>query len=228
MIVEINMLRQNLNNNDPIVDLSSYKQTGDICLRISTLQKKNQHIFQFVSTKPEEGVTTIALNIARLMAKDKRNKILLADFNFKHPHISNIYSAGGEPGISQLFSGQNSISDVNQFIKQKNSLNILPAGISPGEAIPEISSIKCSELMNSLRNQFDYILIDSPPLMTGHNALAIALNSDATILILMSGKNHVKVVTNALSQFSNNNCAIGFTVLNRFRQSIPNWLYKRI
>ena len=221
---------QNSGKNKPqIIDLTQNSQTGSFCVHLGTLlRKKDKHIFQFVSTRQQEGVTTFAVNAARLLAVSEKSwKILLVDANFQHPQLKAVFDLPDTPGLLHLLSGESAAAEVAHQVRPEN-LYVIPTGLEAGKLAPELSAEQLSQVLKSLQAHFDCILLDSVPLTASHNAIIAALASDETFLVVQSGRNHVKVMQKAVSLLTRSNCSINTAVLNRIVRPVPKWLYNRL
>ena len=84
------------------------------------------------------------------------------------------------------------------------------------------------KLLNYCRQEFDYILVDCPPVLSSNDALSIAPAADLTFLIIRSGEVQRPVAEKAKTLLQNDECQIGGIILNRVQQVIPSWVYKFI
>ncbi len=213
-------------SNIQTLDLVNTKQTGDFCVHLSKLRnEKKERIFQLVSARQSEGCSTFVINVAKLLAKrESSSKILLVDANFDNPQLYKTFDIEPKPGLRQLLSNDASESDVLKSVEPAN-LSIITTGDDAKEDT-QLSIKQLTGLFNSFREQFDYVLIDSVPLYSSHNSLAIALASDETFLVIQSGRNNVLALQKAVSKLTDHNCSINSAVLNRVPRSIPSWLYQ--
>ncbi|MBU1710332.1 MAG: CpsD/CapB family tyrosine-protein kinase [Proteobacteria bacterium] len=210
-----------------ILDLTKEKQTGDFCVHLSTLRKENnKRVFQLTSAHSGEGCTTFAVNVARLLAaREKNSNVLLIDANFQNPQLFNCFELAPKPGFQQLLAKDFTDSDAINQVEPRN-LYVMFTGTETRNPDCQLSVEQLTETFDGLRKRFDFILIDSVPIMSSHNAIAIALASDETFLVIQSGRSNIKVLQNAVSKFTDHNCTLNSAVLNRIHRPIPSWLYQ--
>jgi succinoglycan biosynthesis transport protein ExoP len=134
----------------------------------------------------KDGKTTLAVNLATTLAAEGR-KILLIDANFRRPHLHTIFAAeqGGTQvgaGLSNLLTGQ---SDLQQTIRTSGmeGLTIIESGPMPVNPAETLGSEAMQRLIRQLRDSYDYVIIDGPPVLLASEAKTLAKYVDGTILV---------------------------------------------
>lgn len=166
------------------------------------------------SSMPREGKTTTAVNLAASMAQDGK-KTILVDCDLRKPKIDTIFKIPNETGgLSNIL-----IDEIEQEegIKETevDNLYILPAGKIPPNPAELLSSKKMQQFMEYLRQNFDYIIVDSPPLIAVTDAQVISKYSDACILVAAAGESDRGEVIKAKELLCNVNAKIIGVVLNK-------------
>jgi capsular exopolysaccharide synthesis family protein len=115
------------------------------------------------STIPHEGKSTIAANLACTLARRKNQKVLLLEGDLRRPNIVNQFGIGKLPGLCEWLSGKT--ENVNICKLEGLGLWVLPAGAAPENPLELMQSGKLSLLMEQLEAWFDWIVIDSPPVL---------------------------------------------------------------
>lgn len=162
-----------------------------------------QHVtktIQITSSLPEEGKSILALCLAYRMASSEQ-KVLLVDADLRHPTITKKLNISGRmKGLSNLVISQK--TDVSEFtIKDvKDGLSILSAGT---EKFPNpsdfFSSKRLQTLIASLKQQFDFIIFDTPPLVVA-DARFLAKHIDKTVFVIRWNSTPKKTIKESLSQ----------------------------
>lgn len=211
------------------LDLKNTRQKGDLEKKIAfCMQKNNAKIFNFTSSRSKEGVSTIVANLAKYMAvKKKEKKILLIDANLHAPVQHIAFDNPRQPGLNDVLSGNTLLSEAIQAVKT-NKLDLLPCGNPRSDSAGDIEQEKFYEIISEIREQYDYVLIDSAPLLISADSLSTALSADVTFLIVQSLKVQKEVAEKAKLLLQDNECHIGGVILNRIKQVIPGWMYKKI
>lgn len=173
--------------------------------RLNHLQTQQPlHTLVVTSASPAEGKSFTAANLAITQAQLADKRILLADFDFRRPNVDKTFQIDCAPGMTDYLLGKASLSDI---IKRVSGTNLYI--ITAGEAVPnplELLNLKeCKELIDALRNHFDWMILDSPPLLFAADANLLATMCDGTILVVRIGSTTFDSVTRALQSLCENN-----------------------
>jgi capsular exopolysaccharide synthesis family protein len=137
------------------------------------------------STIPQEGKSTIAANLACTLARRKNQKTLLLEGDLRRPNIVNQFGIGKRPGLCEWLSGKT--DSVNICKLEGLELWILPAGAAPENPLELMQSGKLSLLMEQLEAWFDWIVIDSPPVLPLADTSIWSRLSDGILLVTRKG-----------------------------------------
>jgi capsular exopolysaccharide synthesis family protein len=116
------------------------------------------------STVPQEGKSTVASNLACTLAKKREEKVLLLEGDIHRPTLSKIFNLKCEFGLCELLQGQCGLSQGIYHLEGPG-VWILPAGRSPATPLELLQSRRLRALMDELKGLFDWIVIDSPPVL---------------------------------------------------------------
>lgn len=116
------------------------------------------------STIPQEGKSMIAANLACTLALKTQQRTLVLEGDLRRPALSRMFGLGRNPGLSELLEGGRSLTASIYHLEAPN-IWILPAGSAPGEALELLQSGRLATLMDQLTVLFDWIIIDSPPML---------------------------------------------------------------
>ncbi len=162
------------------------------------------HTLVVTSASPAEGKSFTATNLAVTQAQLADKRVLLADFDFRRPTIHSLFQMPCCPGITDYLTGKARLADIMCRVADTN-LYILPAG----EAVPnplELLNLKeCKSLIGELRNHFDWVILDSPPLLFAADGNLLSTMCDGTALVVRIGTTTFDSVTRALQSLSVNN-----------------------
>lgn len=172
-------------------------------VRLRHLQQKRQISRLLVtSSLPEEGKSTVAANLSSILAAKEQQKILLLEGDLRRPTLANQFGLGKRPGLSEWLLGETS-SVTNICRLDSLGLWVLPAGSPPAEPLALLQSDKLSVLMDQLRSWFDWVVIDSPPVLPLGDTSVWMRQSDAILLVTRPGrteKRHLQRTLEALDQ----------------------------
>jgi len=149
-------------------------------------------VIQVVSTVPSEGKSTVATNLALVMA-DNGSKVLLVDGDLRRNRLHKVFSIPSQPGLSDVIvSGFMFSSAKSTGIK---NLAVLPAGISPPNPAELLGSKGMKDFLVKASEFYDHIIIDSAPLLGLADAVVLATRVDGVVYVVHSGmvnKDHLR------------------------------------
>ncbi|MGA8866920.1 MAG: CpsD/CapB family tyrosine-protein kinase [Candidatus Sulfotelmatobacter sp.] len=153
------------------------------------------------STIPEEGKSTVAANLACTLARRKQQRTLLLEGDLRRPTIAGQFGLGPVPGLSEWFHGET--ATINIYRLEGLGLWLLPAGRAPQNPLELMQSGKLPALMEQLSAWFDWIVIDSPPVLPLADTSIWARQADGILLVTRKGvtqKQHLQRGLEALEQ----------------------------
>lgn len=153
-------------------------------------QGENHKVIQVTSATPGDGKSTLSSNLAVSIAQSGK-KTLLVDADLRRPTIHYLMGINSEVGFAQVLSGD---ADPQEAILETSipGLYVMPCGEKPGNPAELLTSLKLAEALDVLREEFDFVIIDSPPLLAVTDPVAVAARADGTIMAIRIKKN-VKV-----------------------------------
>ena len=138
------------------------------------------------STIPEEGKSTVSANLATILARKQQPKILLLDGDLRRPSLSKQFGLGKLPGLSEWLHGEpRPITHIYRL--EGPNLWFLPAGRPPENPLELMQSGRLSKLMEQLAAWFDWIIIDSPPVLPLADTSVWARLADGILLVTREG-----------------------------------------
>ena len=167
----------------------------------------------FTSGVHAEGKTSTTLNTAVTFAQ-MGVRVLVIDADLRRPSCHKALGMKGGPGLSEVLTGQRK---VERLIKRTtvDNLHLLSSGTIPPNPAELIGSIKMHEVLTALRTQFDYVFIDSPPVMPVSDALLLAKMVDGVVMVIGGQETPKKVVKEARARLTYARAKILGTVLNK-------------
>ena len=129
-----------------------------------------------------EGKTTVATNLAISFAQRGRT-CLLIDADLRRPRVAEFFGLPSEPGLSDLLNGRATPEGALQQVPQIPGLTILPCGRAEADPADLLSEARMQALLRLVKDKFDFIVIDSPPVIPFSEARLLSLASDAVVLV---------------------------------------------
>lgn len=164
------------------------------------------------SSLPNEGKSTISLNLTLALAQ--MEKVLLIDADMRHPTLAKTCGFGHHtPGLSNLVAGS---ADVKQCIHkwEEGGIDVMPAGVVPANPLELLSSKRFTQVLEGLAKYYDRIIIDSPPTQAVSDSLVLSSHADAMIYVVKADTTHIPVVKNGIKRLRDVNAPIVGVVLN--------------
>ena len=149
------------------------------------------------SAMAEEGKSTVAANLACILARRQLQKTLLLEGDLRRPSLADRLGLGKIPGLSELLQGEPAAS-MNIYQLEGSGFWILPAGSPPRNPLELIQSGNLSLLMDQLAGWFDWIVIDSPPVLPLADTSVWMRMADAVLLVTRPGKTAKRQLQRAL------------------------------
>ena len=168
----------------------------------------------FTSAEMNEGKTTTVCSVAKCFSDLENHKILLIDCDFMKKDVAKILNIDNKKGISDITMYD---VDMEKCIKKVDKLDVITCGSTPPNTSVLLESKKFRNIIESLKEKYDYIFIDSPPLGRLNDASVLAKYIDGTIIVNSSesiDQQMAKVTRDKLEKVNAN--VIG-VVLNKFK-----------
>jgi len=186
------------------------------------------------SGMPAEGKTFVAANLAMSLARNKNNRVLLIDSDLRRPVLHTTLGAPNSPGLIDYLAGSAGVIDILQRnqnphfvdggrVRSIPNLTFIPAGSGGDNLLELVANHRIEELIASLSPHFDWILIDSPPVLAFADAIDLARAADAVLLVARAGTTPFDVAQRAQAAFSSSRI-LGF-VLNAVTDAPRNGSY---
>lgn len=158
----------------------------------------HRKIILVTSPLPGDGKSTITANLAQALAQVGK-KIILLDCDFRRPRMHQLFNLSNEHGLSSIISGQATLADALHKDVQTN-LDVLTSGPIPPNPAELLNSDAMRELLASLAEQYDHIVIDSPPVLAVTDARIIAAGADVTMMVLRADQTRRRAAKQAREQ----------------------------
>ncbi len=179
--------------------------------------------FAVTSTRPAEGKSTTALALATMLARAQR-RVILVDGDMRSPSVHHLGGVDHDRGLSNFLSGENDIASLT-FQMKDLGLTAMSAGPIPPNAAELLTGNRLSLLIEQLLQNFDHVVIDSPPVMGLADAPLIASQVEGVIYAVESHGIRATLVKTALSRLTSANAHVLGGVLTKFEARKANLGY---
>jgi capsular exopolysaccharide synthesis family protein len=158
-------------------------------------------VIVITSSMQNEGKSTTAINIALALAEAEHN-VVLVDGDMRRPMLDKYLDLVGPVGLSTVLSGNASLPEVLQKARFPG-LTALTSGAVPPNPSELLGSLAAQKVLNELRAQFDYVIVDSSPLLAVTDAAILAANSDGVLIMARFGQTKREQLLNAVGSLEN-------------------------
>lgn len=194
-------------------------------LRTSLLLSSSGHppkLIQVTSATPSDGKTTIACNLACILAQ-RETRVLLIDSDMRRPNVHHRFGLSGKTGLTTILSGIASLEDTVQNIPEVPNLDILPTGPVPPFPTEMLSSETMHALLERCDSLYTHIVLDSPPILSVTDGVILARQADAVVLVVRHAKSSRHVVRRARDLLVRTGAKMAGVVLNAVDINSPEY-----
>jgi capsular exopolysaccharide synthesis family protein len=158
-------------------------------------QQSGVKVIQVTSPIPGDGKSTIAANVAVSIAQSGR-RVCVVDCDFRRPRVAKIFGLREDVGFVQVISGK---VELSQAIQQTTVPNLfaLTCGRRPANPAELLSSEVFGDLIATLRNDFDFVIVDTPPMLAVSDPANVASHVDGVLLTIRLRRNLRPIATRA-------------------------------
>lgn len=144
-------------------------------------------VIQVTSPNASDGKSTLAANLAVSIAQSGKRTVLI-DCDFRKPRVHKIFNVPGTVGMASVIAGQATIESAIQQSAVPN-LSILPCGPRPANPAELLTSPRFKDVLDAIRTHYDFVLVDTPPLLVVTDPSVVAPRVDGVVLCIRVTKN---------------------------------------
>jgi capsular exopolysaccharide synthesis family protein len=176
------------------------------------------------SALPQEGKTTTSINTAVVLAQ-KGVRVLLVDADLRRPSIHKTLGLGPRSGLSNVLTGSTTLDQTITGTSILPNLFILPAGTPPPNPAELLASSAMRDILGRLCEQYDHIVVDTPPTLSVTDAVVLSPRADAVVLVIRSGQTTKQALRRARDILAQVNAKVVGVLLNAVDLSSPDYYY---
>lgn len=172
----------------------------------------NHKVVVVTSSIPGEGKSTTSINLAD--AINQMEKTLLIEADMRRPTMARILGLPpGTPGLANLIAGSNTLEECKQSLY--GGIDTIVAGVVPPNPLELISSAQFKNLIESLAEEYDRIIIDSPPVQAVSDSIVLSSFADSVIYVIKSDSTDAKIVEKGVGKLLQNAAPVRGVILNQ-------------
>lgn len=196
--------------------------------RVFLLQtRKRPQVVAFVGIDHACGCTSISVAVAEALATNGSDAVCIVETNFRSPSLASVLGITDQKGLTGALLGDASILSFATRVGNEN-LWAIPAGMVAEDSANLLTSERFKARLLELRNEFDFVILDTPPLNQFGDAIAIGHLTDGVVLVLEADSTRKETAQTAVATLSSSNIEILAAVLNKRKYPIPEQIYKRL
>ncbi|HOO43789.1 MAG TPA: CpsD/CapB family tyrosine-protein kinase [Bacillota bacterium] len=181
----------------------------ELNIRMSNIDKPLR-VIQSTSATPQDGKTTTAINLAAVYA-EKGKKVIILDFDLRRPKIQRAFHKSNDIGLYDFVVNDKDVHDL--IIRDESGIDLLLTGHKLSYPHIVLQSNKVIEMVNQLKNEYDYIVVDTPPVLSVTDALVVSKFVDGVIYVAAYNQTRKDNAKAGLEQLKENNANIIGAVL---------------
>ena len=171
-----------LDENTPFDVTEAFRNLkATISVSVPKHQKGGISLFA-TSAYPEDGKTTVTVNLGVMFAMSDA-KVVVVDADIRKGRVAKYFKHHSAPGLSEYLSGQVTLEEVLVQSKVNSNLYFIPCGTHSPKPYELLEGNAMKELAEKLREKFDYVIYDTPPILVVSDAIAIAPVVDGAVLV---------------------------------------------
>ncbi|MGO1472256.1 MAG: polysaccharide biosynthesis tyrosine autokinase [Flaviflexus sp.] len=167
--------------------------------------------FVISSSVPGEGKTQTSVSLARVLAQAGET-VLLIDADLRRPQVANRMHLDSELGLTDILTRRGTLADL--AIPASTNLWVLPAGTIPPNPSELLGSEAMAKLLNLVEREFDYVIIDTPPVIPVTDAAVLASQTGGIVLVTRSGISRRAQISESIGILDAGNATVLGVVLN--------------
>jgi len=181
-------------------------------------------VILITSALPQEGKTTTSINTAIVLAQ-KGTRVLLIDADLRRPSIHKTLGMGPKTGLSNVLTGNAMLQQAVVRSSILPTLFVLTAGTPPPNPAELLASSNMKDILAELREQYDHIIVDTPPTLSVTDAVVMSTRADAVVLVIRSGQTTKQALRRARDLLMQVNARVSGVLLNAVDLTSPDYYY---
>lgn len=181
-------------------------------------------VFVVTSSVPGEGKSVSSANLACTLAEQPDRKVVLVDADMRKATQHKLFAVDNQRGLSDYLAGGSMLEMSLQRSRLAN-LWVLPAGRAPANPAELLSGKRMEDLLARLRRDYDFVVIDTPPVVSTTDAAVLSPRADGTLLVIRMGVTQRDVVKHAAELLKKSRANVVGTVLTGLQGAVKDYFY---
>ena len=174
-------------------------------------------VIAVTSSLQHEGKTITACNLGMSLA-ELGKRVLLIDADLRRPKLGNLLETGAKDGLTNILVDESLLEEVTASYGDNKNLWVISSGSIPPNPSELLSSMRMKRLLGDLKQHYDYIILDTPPVNMVTDALVLSDQVDGMLFVVKANQSEKGSVIHAIEQLEYANVKVLGTVLNGVSQ----------
>lgn len=187
------------------------------------LSSAKNNIIMVSGPAPEVGKSFISTNLATILAQSQK-RVLIIDADLRRGYLHKYFNHANQPGLADYLNGQTELSQVIKAT-EVSGLDVIARGKSPANPSELLSTTQFSTMLNQLSEQYDHILIDTPPILAVTDGIIISQHAGVNLVIARYAKTQMKELELTINRFEQAGVKVNGIILNDIQRSSAGYGY---
>lgn len=184
------------------------------------------HTIAVTSSLHSEGKTVTTLNLAITLSQSSNGrKVLLIDADMRKGQMTNYLGTGFHIGLSEYLSGKAELNDIIFNVDMEN-LSFISCGAVPPNPAELLGSSRMKELISLMKNQYEFVIIDSPPVIPVTDPVIIGTQVEGVVMVVQAGRTQRGIVKRAMELLDQGHINLVGHVLTGIEYFVPQYIYR--
>jgi polysaccharide biosynthesis transport protein len=172
-----------------VIQWQPFREALDLIYENFRLREQDSSLnsLAITSATPGEGKSTFILGLA-LSAARRGQKVLVIDADLRRPSLHKTFNVSNDFGLTNFLLGEETSPEIQRVVLAEETIDLITSGPSPSDPVKILSNFQLQSLIDLKKNQYDLILIDTPPVIGMVDAIKVASICDGTVLIMRLDK----------------------------------------
>ncbi|WP_180057327.1 polysaccharide biosynthesis tyrosine autokinase [Acinetobacter sp. YH12090] len=187
------------------------------------LSSAKNNIIMVSGPAPEVGKSFISTNLATILAQSQK-RVLIIDADLRRGYLHKYFNQQAQLGLADYLNGQTELSQVIKAT-EVSGLDVIARGKSPANPSELLSTTQFSAMLNQLSEQYDHILIDTPPILAVTDGIIISQHAGVNLVIARYAKTQMKELELTINRFEQAGVKVNGIILNDIQRSSAGYGY---
>ena len=185
---------------------------------------KNIKLIVITSTSPNEGKSEVSINLAASLAQQGK-KVIILDADMRKPTQHKLTELNNTEGLSTFLLKKTGVDSINHLTINDVNLDVLTSGPVPPNPAEMLASVSMEQTLKAFGDFYDYVIIDTPPLLATTDAQILASIADATLLVVDIKKTKRRQVIESRRRLDNVGAKLLGLVMNKINSHKDSYYY---